>query len=181
MNFKINDKVKHLPTGDIIKIDKITKVFIHGYTSNTDSWWDSDRVKVRVADCETYIEPPKPKSNYDIMKERVVEKAKTLPAIPTDISQHILWLKMAIVEKVENIDKIEDENVTTFRSGDKFGFTEYYVNILMEMAYNAGHKQATDDLTKSYENSAKSMKNALDKIKDALDDADWIEYSENNW
>lgn len=187
MNFKINDKVKHLPTGDIIKIDKITKVFIHGYTSNTDSWWDSDRVKVRVADCETYVEPIKEKSFYDKMRERNMEDAKKLPKSPENIAQHILWLKMAVIDRVEKIENLVDDKIYTFTrkaNGDddgKFGFSEHYVNLLMHYAYEAGKQNATDNLTKSYENSAKSMKNALDKIKDALDDAGWIEYSENNW
>lgn len=44
------------------------------------------------------------------------------------------------------------------------------------MAYDAGHKRATDDLTKRYNESSATMKKALDTIKDALDNADWIEY-----
>jgi len=128
--------------------------------------------------CVEYIEPVKEKSFYDKMRERNMEDAKNLPTTPKEASQTILWLKMAIIDRVEEIENRKD--IFTFRdkTNDRFGFTENYVDVLMQMAYDEGHKRATEDLKSRHENSSKTMKAALDKIKDALDDADWIDYPE---
>ncbi len=128
--------------------------------------------------CVEYIEPVKEKSFYDKMRERNMEDAKNLPTTPKEVSQTILWLKMAIIDRVEEIENRKD--IFTFRdkTNDRFGFTENYVDVLMQMAYDEGHKRATEDLKSRHENSSKTMKAALDKIKDALDDADWIDYPE---
>jgi hypothetical protein len=135
----------------------------------------------------TTIATPKPtkeKSFYEIYRERTIEMAKKLPALPKETSQTILWLKSAVIEKVQNIDKATSSSIYTFSKNEndpenkKFGFSEQYVNLLMEMAYNEGRDRATKELTESHNRSAAKMKDALDKIKDALDDADWIEYPE---
>jgi hypothetical protein len=139
---------------------------------------------VRISECESYIEPPKEKSAYDKMRERNMEDAKKLPKSPEEIGQHILWLKMAVIDRIEKIENRVSDEICTFRTGKssdenyKFGFTEHYVNLLMHYAYEAGHKRATDDLTTNFNRSTTSMKAALNKIKDALDDADWIDYPE---
>lgn len=128
--------------------------------------------------------PVKEKSFYDIYRERTIEMAKKLPALPKETSQTILWLKSAIIEKVEKIDNVTDPAICTFRKNEKnpenrmFGFSEGYVNLLMEMAYNEGRNRATKELTESHERSNSKMKVALDKIKDALEDADWIDLSD---
>ncbi len=183
MEILTDSKVKHIPTGNIIKIKSFTKVFIQGIIIDPKhpDWYSYESTKVRISECETYVEPPKEKSAYELMKERSMESAKKLSSTPKDIGQHILWLKMAVIDRVEKIENLKDPAICTFRSrgeDGKFGFTEQYVNLLMHYAYEAGKQNATNDLTKSYENSVSSMKKALDKIKDALDEADWIDYSD---
>lgn len=130
----------------------------------------------------TTPKPTKEKSFYEIYREKVIEMAKKLPALPKETSQTIIWLKSAVIEKIQNIDKVTDPSIYTFRKNEdnpenkKFGFSEQYVNLLMEMAYNEGRDRATLELTESHNRAADKMKAALHKIKDALDDADWIEY-----
>lgn len=133
----------------------------------------------------TATTPPKEKTFYEIYRERTIEMAKKLPAFPKETDQAILWLKSAIIEKVNTSDNIDESAIYTFRKtnagqegGGKFGFSEQYVNLLMEMAYNEGRRRATEEVTQSNKRSIDTMKAALDKIKDALDDADWIEYPE---
>jgi len=174
--------VKHIKSeriGEIIKENPKTylvKTLKEGYTTiyDEESW--------KKEHTELYIVPPKEKSFYDKMRERNMEDAKNLPTTPKEASQTILWLKMAIIDRVEKIEKRDhkEDKIFTFRdkTNDQFGFTENYVNILMQMAYDEGDKRATEDLKSRHENSTKTMKAALDKIKDALDDADWIEYPE---
>ncbi len=178
---EIGSKVKHLPSGDICKVlkinDKTYKVsrLRKGYTTIYED------VLVKKADCEFYVEPPKVKSPYELYRERVAEGAAKLPPLPKETSQSVLWLKAMIIEKVEKSAE-KNPDLYTFRKTEngnefaKFGFSEHYVNLLMQMAYDAGHKRASTDLTDNYNRSTKLMKTALDKIKDALDDADWIEY-----
>lgn len=184
MKFKVDTKVKHIPSGDIIIVKSITKVFVRGIIKDNEHDWLCDKsVKVRISECESYIEPPKEKSFYDKMRERNMEDAKNLPKSPDEIGQHILWLKMAVIDRIEKIENRVSNEICTFRSGksgyDKFGFTEHYVNLLMHYAYDAGHKRATNDLTTNFNRTTASMKTALDKIKDSLDDADWIDYPES--
>jgi hypothetical protein len=179
---EVGSLIKHLLSGDICKVlkinDKTYKVsrLRKGYTTIYED------VLVKKSDCEFYIEPPKVKSPYEIYRERVVEGAAKLPPLPKETDQSVLWLKMMIVEKVDTaVEKNPD--LYTFRrketdESSKFGFSEQYVNLLMQMAYDAGHKRASDDLTSSYNRSTDMMKAALNKIKDALDDADWIDYPE---
>lgn len=183
--FKVGEKVKHIPSGDIIIIKSLTKVFVRGVIKDNKHEWLCDKTtKVRISECEPYIEPPKEKSFYDKTREKNMEDAKKLPRSPEEIGQHILWLKMAVIDRIEKIENRVNNEICTFRTGkiddpnSKFGFTERYVNLLMHYAYEEGHKRATSDLTANYHRSTTSMKNALDKIKDALDDADWINYHE---
>jgi hypothetical protein len=183
MEIQVSKKVKHIPTGDIIIVKSKTKIFVQGIIKDHEQDWMCDKpAKVRISECEAYIEPPKEKSFYEIMKERNLEDAKKLATTPKEIPQHILWLKQAAIERIEKIDKRLDDKIYTFKKkvGDddygKFGFSEHYLNLMMHIAYEEGQKNATDRLTRNFESSTDSMRKALDKIKDALDDADWIEY-----
>ncbi len=173
---EIGTKVKHIPTGDIIQIKSKTKVFIKGKVQeDTPNWmWDKE-VKVRISECEVYVDPPKEKSFYDQMRERNMEEAKKLSPSPKDIGQHILWLKMAVVDRVEKIEKLIGDEIYTFRKKEndddwgKFGFSENYVNLLMHYAYEAGKQNATESLTRSFTEKTNQMKHAIDGIINALD------------
>lgn len=181
MELKIGSKVKHLPTGKIVTIKSKTKVFINGTIPDEEVDWLVGRsVKVRIAECETYIEPPKEKSAYEIMRERNMEDAKKLAPSPKEVGQHILWLKMAVIDRVEQIENLTDAKLKTFRSGETFGFTEPYVNLLMHYAYEAGKKNATDSLTRSFTESTNSMKHAINEIVNALDTNGLLPYEEND-
>lgn len=170
---EIGTKVKHIPTGDIIQIKSKTKVFIKGkLQEDTPNWmWDKE-VKVRISECEVYVDPPKEKSTYDQMRERSMDMATKLSPSPKDIGQHILWLKMAVIDRVEKVENLVTSEICTFRSkedGGKFGFTEHYVNLLMHYAYEAGKQNATESLTRSFTEQTNQMKHAIDGIINALD------------
>jgi hypothetical protein len=186
MEIKIDNKVKHIPTGNIVKIKSFTKVFIQGtiIDPNNPDWFSYESTKVRISECETYIEPVKEKSFYDKMRERNMEDAKKLPKSPNDIGQHILWLKMAVIDRVEKIENLVDDKICTFRSKEddgKFGFTENYVNLLMHYAYEAGKQNATNNLTKSFTEQTNQMKHAIDAIVNALDTNDLLPDNEYNY
>ena len=123
----------------------------------------------------------KEKSFYEIMRERNIEDAKNLSPSPKEVGQHILWLKMAAIERIEKIENLTTEKMQTFRSGEKFGFTEAYVNLLMHYAYEAGKKRATDDLTRHFEVTTRDMKTAMDSIIKALDDNGLLPYEDNSY
>ena len=179
---KTNTLVKHIPTGDILKVNSTTKVFLRGYKHDTKyDITDYIEVKVRVSECEVYIAPPKEKSFYDKMREKNMEDALKLSKVPTNVDQHILWLKMAVIDRVERVEEVTSDKVCTFRDTklDKFGFTEEYVNILMHYAYEAGRKNATDSLTRTFTQQTNSMKHAIDAIVNALDTNDLLSYEEN--
>jgi hypothetical protein len=187
MNIAINSKVKHIPTGHIVKIKSFTKVFIQGIIIDPayPDWYSDVSTKVRISECETYIEPPKEKSAYDKLRERNMEDAKKLEPTPKDIGQHILYLKMAVIDRVEKIENQIDDKIYTFRkkaNGDdygKFGFSEHYVNLLMHYAYEAGKKNETDRLTRHFTESTTAMKNAIDSIVNVLDDNGLLPENEN--
>jgi hypothetical protein len=177
MEITIGTKVKHIPSGDIITVEKINpKSYLGSSTIHPYS-----KVRPQKSDCEIYIEPKKEKSFYEIMRERNMEDAKKLPQSPKEISQHILWLKMAVIDRVEKIENLKDDKICTFKQGEKFGFTEPYVNLLMHYAYEAGKKQATDNLTRHFEVTTRDMKNAIDSIINALDTNDLLPYEDNNY
>jgi len=182
MEIQVSKKVKHIPTGDIVTVTKINRKTLEGTKPGKDIDWLTDKVKVNILECEVYVDPPKEKSFYEIMRERNIEDAKKLEKTPKEIPQYILWLKQAAIERIEKIDKRLDDKIYTFKKkvGDddygKFGFSEHYLNLMMHIAYEEGQKNATDRLTRDFESSTDSMRKALDKIKDALDDAGWIEY-----
>lgn len=127
------------------------------------------------------------KSFYDTYRERVKEAAKTLPKAPTEIPQNILWLKSNAIERIEEIDKLIDGDICTFRTQKgreislsdamktdkpyKFGFTESYVNLLMWYAYEAGKKFNED----GFKNATAEMDKTLKSIADLIFDAGYID------
>jgi hypothetical protein len=180
MEITIGSKVKHIPSGDIFTIDKINpKTYV---AKNVNGW---KQIRIQKSDCELYVEPVKEKSFYDKMRERNMEDAKALPPTPKDVDQHILWLKMAVIDRVDKIENIIGDKIYTFKTGKfedtdyKFGFSEQYVNLLMHYAYEAGKKRATDDLTRQFTESTKYMKNAIDSIVHALDVNDLLPENDN--
>ena len=185
MEISIDSKVKHLPTGNIVKIKSSTKFFIQGTIIDPKypDFYSGESTKVRISECETYIEPIKEKSFYDKMRERNMEDAKKLPKTPKEIDQHILWLKMAVIDRVEKIENLVDDKIYTFKSKDdgKFGFSENYINLLMHYAYEAGKQNATNNLTKSFNEQTNQMKTAIDAIVNALDTNDLLPDNEYNY
>ena len=176
MEITIGTKIKHIPSGDIFTIDKINpKTYV---AKNVNGW---KQVRIQKLDCEIYIEPVKEKSFYEIMRERNMEDAKKLPQSPKEVGQHILWLKMAVIDRVEKIENLKDDKIQTFRQGEKFGFTEQYVNLLMHYAYEAGKKNATDSLTRHFTETTRDMKTAMDSIIKALDDNGLLPYEDNSY
>ena len=133
------------------------------------------------------------KSFYEIYRERVKNEAIKLDKAPKEIPQHILWLKSIAIERVEEIDKGINDDICTFRVHNgkeislssamkldksegnyKFGFSEQYVNILMNYAYEAGMKSREDSFKRETENMSKT----LERITSILDEAGYIEYPE---
>jgi hypothetical protein len=187
MKITIGSKVKHIPTGYIVKIKSFTKVFIQGIIIDPayPDWYSDVSTKVRISECETYVEPIKEKSAYDKLRERNMEDAKNLSTSPKEIDQHLLYLKMAVIDRIEKIENRLDDKIYTFKkkeNGDdygKFGFSEHYVNLLMHYAYEAGKKNEATRLTKHYVESTKAMKNAIESIVHALDVNDLLPENEN--
>ena len=166
---EIGTKVKHIPTGDIVTVTKVNQ---KTYTGKSTRHSYAKQVRVNKTDCELYIDPPKEKSAYEKMKDRSMDMATKLSPSPKDIGQHILWLKMAVIDRVEKVENLVTSEICTFRSredGGKFGFTEHYVNLLMHYAYEAGKQNATESLTRSFTEQTNQMKHAIDGIINALD------------
>lgn len=118
--------------------------------------------------------------NWEERKAEYTAKAKTLTDVPKNLKYFSKFntLKMAAMEKIEadiKSGKINVEDASelhTIRDAkDIFGFTERYVNVLMEYAY----REAINGMNIKYAERAKAMRNAFDKIKDALDDVNWID------
>jgi hypothetical protein len=109
---------------------------------------------------------------WETYKKQVEEGADKLSKPPKDISQHILWLKAYVSERMdkEGLAKyVGDSSVE-----NTFGFKESFVNYLMHYAYEAGIKSNEHNFNRSTEN----MRKALDDIKNTLDNAGWIDYPE---
>ena len=117
--------------------------------------------------------------NWEERKSAYIAKAKTLADVPKDLKYFSKFntLKMAVMEKVEadiksgKINKEDSEELFTIRDkNDKFGFTERYLNVMMEYAYQEAIKKMSDNYTKR----AKEMNDAFNKIVDALDEVDML-------
>lgn len=130
------------------------------------------------------------KSFYETFRERVKDMAARLEKAPKEIPQHILWLKSAAIERIEEVDKLtKKDDVYTFRvnkgkeislaeamqlSKDevyKFGFSEHYVNLLMHYAYEAGRNSREED----YRRSTERMNKALESIAEIIQEAGYGE------
>jgi uncharacterized protein YutD len=117
--------------------------------------------------------------NWEERKAAYTAKAKTLTDVPKDLKYFSKFntLKMAVMEKVEadiksgKINSVDAEGLHTIRDAkDTFGFTERYVNVLMEYAY----REAMDYMQKDYITRTKEMNKAFNKIIGALEEVDMI-------
>lgn len=117
--------------------------------------------------------------NWEERKAAYTAKAKTLADVPKDLKYFSKFntLKMAAMEKIEadiksgKINKEDAEGLHTIRDAkDTFGFTERYVNVLMEYAY----REAMDYMQKDYIARTKEMNEAFNKIVGALEEVDMI-------
>jgi uncharacterized protein YutD len=117
--------------------------------------------------------------NWEERKAAYTAKAKTLADVPKDLKYFSKFntLKMAAMEKIEadiksgKINKEDASELHTIRDAkDTFGFTERYVNVLMEYAY----REAMDYMQKDYIARTKEMNEAFNKIVGALEEVDMI-------
>jgi uncharacterized protein YutD len=117
--------------------------------------------------------------NWEERKAAYTAKAKTLADVPKDLKYFSKFntLKMAAMEKIEadiksgKINKEDASELHTIRDAkDTFGFTERYVNVLMEYAY----REAMDYMQKDYIARTKEMNEAFSKIVGALEEVDMI-------
>ena len=117
--------------------------------------------------------------NWEERKAAYTAKAKTLNDVPKDLAYFSKFntLKMAVMEKVETdiksgkINKEDASELRTIRDAkDTFGFTERYVNILMEYAY----QEAVIETAKRFTAQAKEMNDAYEKIVDIMDGLDML-------
>jgi len=117
--------------------------------------------------------------NWEERKAAYTAKAKTLADVPKDLKYFSKFntLKMAVMQKVEDdiksgkINKEDASELHTIRDAkDTFGFTERYVNVLMEYAY----QESVINTAKDFARQTKEMNEAFKKIVDALDDVDMI-------
>lgn len=117
--------------------------------------------------------------NWEERKAAYTAKAKTLADVPKDLKYFSKFntLKMAAMEKIEadiksgKINKEDASELHTIRdANDVFGFTERYVNVLMEYAYQEG----VINTAKDFARQTKEMNAAFTKIVDALDDVGMI-------
>jgi len=75
---------------------------------------------------------------YDNYRERIRKEAENVKPVD-EVSQQVLQLKAIGSEAFEN-----DDNHYTFSSGDKFGFSEQFVNQLMQFAFDQGRKDVDE-------------------------------------
>lgn len=121
---------------------------------------------------------------WEERKAAYTAKTKTLADVPKDLAYFSKFntLKMAAMEKIEadiKSGKINAEDASelhTIRDAKgTFGFTERYVNVLMEYAY----REAMDYMQKDYITRTKEMNEAFNKIVEALDEVDMIPHEDN--
>lgn len=117
--------------------------------------------------------------NWEERKAAYTAKAKMLSDVPKDLKYFSKFntLKMAVMEKVEadiksgKINKEDSEELYTIRDkDDKFGFTERYVNVMMEYAY----QEAVIETAKRFARETKAMNDAYEKIVDIMDGLDLL-------
>jgi hypothetical protein len=117
--------------------------------------------------------------NWEERKAAYKAKAKTLNDVPKDLAYFSKFntLKMAVMEKVEadiksgKINKEDASELRTIRdAADTFGFTERYVNVMMEYAY----QEAVIETAKRFATETKAMNDAYEKIVDIMDGLDML-------
>jgi len=117
--------------------------------------------------------------DWEERKAAYKAKAKTLADVPKDLKYFSKFntLKMAAMEKVEadiksgKINKEDASELYTIRDAkNTFGFTERYVNVMMEYAY----QEAIKNMSSEYAFRTTKMNEAFNKIVDALDDVGMI-------
>ena len=117
--------------------------------------------------------------NWEERKAAYKAKAKTLNDVPKDLAYFSKFntLKMAVMEKVEadiKSGKINEEDASELRTirdaADTFGFTERYVNVMMEYAY----QEAVIETAKRFARETKAMNDAYEKIVDIMDGLDLL-------
>ena len=117
--------------------------------------------------------------NWEERKAAYKAKAKTLNDVPKDLAYFSKFntLKMAVMEKVEadiksgKINKEDASELRTIRdAADTFGFTERYVNVMMEYAY----QEAVIETAKRFAEQTKEMNDAYEKIVDIMDGLDML-------
>ncbi len=127
--------------------------------------------------------PVKELSWYDKLRISQKELAKTLTPVSTNLkaySSQFGNLKMAVLDRIEmdtlenKLTKEELKDLETFRSGEKFGFKENLVNLLMTYAYEAGKNSNKN----SFNARIKEMNDGFEKMKNILDDMGYIDNTE---
>lgn len=117
--------------------------------------------------------------NWEERKAAYKAKAKGLNDVPKDLKYFSKFntLKMAVMEKVEadiKSGKINEEDASELRTirddKDTFGFTERYVNVMMEYAY----QEAVIETAKRFARETKAMNDAYEKIVDIMDGLDLL-------
>ena len=117
--------------------------------------------------------------NWEERKAAYKAKAKTLNDVPKDLAYFSKFntLKMAVMEKVETdikAGKIKLEDASELRTirdvAGTFGFTERYVNVMMEYAY----QEAVIETAKRFARETKAMNDAYEKIVDIMDGLDLL-------
>ena len=117
--------------------------------------------------------------NWEERKAAYKAKAKGLNDVPKDLKYFSKFntLKMAVMEKVEadiKSGKINEEDASELRTirddKDTFGFTERYVNVMMEYAY----QEAVIETAKRFALETKAMNDAYEKIVDIMDGLDLL-------
>ena len=117
--------------------------------------------------------------NWEERKAAYKAKAKTLNDVPKDLAYFSKFntLKMAVMEKVETdikAGKIKLEDASELRTirdvAGTFGFTERYVNVMMEYAY----QEAVIETAKRFARETKAMNDAYEKIVDIMDGLDML-------
>jgi hypothetical protein len=117
--------------------------------------------------------------NWEERKAAYKAKAKTLNDVPKDLAYFSKFntLKMAVMEKVETdikAGKIKLEDASELHTirdaAGTFGFTERYVNVLMEYAY----QEAVIETAKRFALETKAMNDAYEKIVDIMDGLDML-------
>ena len=117
--------------------------------------------------------------DWEERKAAYKAKAKGLNDVPKDLKYFSKFntLKMAVMEKVEadiKSGKIKEEDASELRTirddKDTFGFTERYVNVMMEYAY----QEAVIETAKRFALETKAMNDAYEKIVDIMDGLDLL-------